>query len=64
MGSFDNIMQDLIYIMSAFLFRTLLMPLVFLYGFLKGFRLIWGIDLRSALRRGGEALQAELRRRA
>lgn len=62
--SFDDIMQDLIYIMSAFLFRTLLMPLVFLYGFLRGFRLIWGLDLPTALRRGGEAFQAELRRRA
>lgn len=62
--SFDTIMQDLIYIMSAFLFRTLLMPLVFLYGFLRGFRLIWGVDLRALLRQGGEAFQAELRRRA
>lgn len=50
--SFDSITEDLIYIMSAFLFRTLLMPLVFLYAFLKGFRLIWGIDLRTALTQG------------
>lgn len=63
-NSFDEIMEDLIYIMSAFLFRTLLMPLVFLYAFLKGFRLIWGIDLRTALRRGGESLRSEIRRGA
>lgn len=60
-GSFDNIMEDLIYIMSAFLFRTLLMPLVFLYAFLKGFRLIWGVDLRTALQRGHAELRRELR---
>lgn len=56
-ASFDEIMEDLIYIMSAFLFRTLLMPLIFLYAFLKGFRLIWGVDLRSALRRGRDELR-------
>lgn len=60
-GSFDNIMEDLIYIMSAFLFRTLLMPLVFLYAFLKGFRLIWGVDLRTALQRGHAEMRRELR---
>src|SRR5690606_41448142 len=60
-GRFDNIMEDLIYVMSAFPFRTLLMPLVFLYAFLKGFRLIWGVDLRTALQRGHAEMRRELR---
>lgn len=52
LGSFDDVMSDIIYLIAAFLFRTLIMPLLFLYGLTKAFRMIWGVDIRTAVKTG------------
>jgi hypothetical protein len=43
----ENIIPSLLNLMAAFLFKTLIMPLVFLILFLKGFKYIWRIDPRK-----------------
>ncbi len=46
-----SIANDMIYVMVAFLFRTLIMPLIFLFIFAKGFKLFWHVDLSGWLKR-------------
>lgn len=61
MESFDDIMSDIIYLMAAFIFRTLIMPLLFLYGLAKAFKAIWGIDIRTAIKKGKGEFNQEVR---
>ena len=44
--------------MAVFFFRTFILPLVFLYLFLKGFKAIWGIDVRTYLKREVQVLKS------
>lgn len=48
-NSLDDVTQDMIYVMVAFLFRSLIMPLIFLFLFIKGFKAFWHIDLAGKL---------------
>ena len=43
----EDIIPYLLNLMAAFLFKTLIMPLVFLALFLKGFKYIWGMNPRT-----------------
>lgn len=46
-STLDDIIPSLLRLMAAFMFKTLIMPLVFLMLFLKGFKYIWGVDPRK-----------------
>lgn len=59
--SFDDVMSDIIYLISAFLFRTLIMPLFFLYGFTKVFKAIWGVGIRTAIKAGAKDFNQEIK---
>ncbi|NOG30556.1 hypothetical protein HLB35_00055 [Halomonas sp. TBZ9] len=43
----EDVIPSLLNLMAAFLFKTLIMPLIFLALFLKGFKYIWGVDPRK-----------------
>ncbi|WP_404296931.1 hypothetical protein [Halomonas sp.] len=42
----EDIIPSILNLMAAFTFKTLIMPLIFLALFLKGFKYIWGVDPR------------------
>lgn len=46
----ENIIPSILNLMAAFILKTLIMPLIFLALFLKGFKYIWGIDPRKWVR--------------
>jgi len=37
--------------MILFMMKTLIFPLLFMYLLTKGFKLIWGIDVRTLIKR-------------
>jgi len=39
-------------LMALYTFRVMILPLLFLYLFLKGFKFIWNIELQDILRSG------------
>jgi hypothetical protein len=45
----ENKVETMLNLMVAFLFKTLIMPLVFLLFLLKGFKRIWNIDPRGSV---------------
>ena len=51
--------NSLLNLMALFVFKTLIMPLIFLLMLLRGFRYIWGIDVRTWLRNVKTALTSE-----
>ncbi|NGP51996.1 hypothetical protein [Thioalkalivibrio sp. XN8] len=58
-----NIVPNVLNLMALFVFQTLLMPLVFLYLLLRGFRAIWGVDFRDRVETELARIRAELRLR-
>lgn len=52
---------DMMYVMAAFLLRTLIMPIIFLYALLRAFRLIWNKDLRDVAKDSYTEVRNELR---
>ncbi len=48
----DEAVPTILNLMALFTFRVMILPLIFLYFFLKGFKLIWNIELREFLQRG------------
>lgn len=52
-----NIIPNILNLIALFLLKTLFMPLLFLMLLLRGFRYIWGIDLRDF----GRSVTAEVR---
>ena len=60
-NNFGTLAIDMMYVMAAFLLRTLIMPLLFLYALLKAFRLIWEKDLRTALLEAKQDIEKELK---
>ncbi len=57
---FGNLAVDMMYVMAAFLLRTLIMPLVFLYAVLRVFRLIWQKDLITVAQQAQQSVAQEL----
>jgi len=51
---------NILNIMTLFVFRTVILPLVFLYAFMKAFKLIWGVNLRKAIESGYSDLKKEV----
>ncbi|PKM31605.1 MAG: hypothetical protein CVV07_00380 [Gammaproteobacteria bacterium HGW-Gammaproteobacteria-11] len=49
---FEAAIDTMVRVMSLFVLRTLILPLLFFFMLLKGFRLIWGIDARELLSKG------------
>ncbi len=45
--SLDGLIDTMLTLIALFLFKTLIMPLIFLALFLKGFKYIWNIDPRD-----------------
>ncbi|MGM0985119.1 MAG: hypothetical protein ACQEXG_17165 [Pseudomonadota bacterium] len=43
----EGVVSAILNLLAAFLFKTLIMPLIFLALFLKGFKYIWGVDPRK-----------------
>lgn len=58
-----DIVPNILNLMALFVFKTLLMPLVFLYLLLRGFRAIWGVDFRSMVKAELASIRAELSRK-
>ncbi len=56
-----DIATDMMYVMAAFLFRTLIMPLLFLYVFIRVFRYIWNADVRDVIKSVNTEVREELR---
>lgn len=56
-----DIVPNILNLMALFVFKTLLMPLVFLYLLLRGFRAIWGVDFRDQVRAELAEIRSELR---
>ena len=48
-------------LMALFVFKTLIMPLLFLFLLLRGFRYIWGVDLREFVKAEVANVAAELK---
>lgn len=46
-GTVEEVIPTMLNLMAAFLFKTLILPLIFLVLFLKGFTQIWGMDPRA-----------------
>lgn len=59
-NDFPQLAVDMMFIMTAFLFRTIIMPVMFLYALLRVFRLIWGVDVRDLGRNAGRNIKEEL----
>jgi hypothetical protein len=57
----QNIIPNILNLMALFVFKTLIMPLVFLALFLRGFRYIWGTNVRNLVKREVEMIRAEVR---
>ena len=53
-----NAIPTVLNMMALFFFRTFILPLVFLYVFLKGFQAIWGIDVRTYLKREVQVIKS------
>lgn len=51
---------NIVNIMTLFVFRTVILPLVFLYAFMKAFKLIWGVNVRKAIESGYSDLKKEV----
>lgn len=47
----DNMVYTIVTVMILFILKTLILPLLFLFGFIKVFKAIWGLDLREMLRK-------------
>lgn len=56
----ENKVETMLNLMVSFLFKTLIMPLVFLFVLLKGFKRIWNIDPRTLAYRAKEELRASV----
>lgn len=48
--SVQNIVPNMLNLMAAFTFKTLILPLIFLAILIKGFKYIWGVDPRAWVR--------------
>ena len=48
----NNAIPDILNTMALFFFRVFILPLTFLLFFVKGFKMIWGIDFINALKKG------------
>lgn len=48
----NNAIPDILNTMALFFFRVFILPLTFLLFFIKGFKMIWGIDFINALKKG------------
>ncbi|RAU19912.1 hypothetical protein DN062_02230 [Nitrincola tibetensis] len=60
----ENIQQAIpsfINLMALFFFKTMILPLLFLFVFLKGFKMIWGINMCDAITSGVEDLKSEIK---
>lgn len=51
---------NIVNIMTLFVFRTIILPLVFLYAFMKAFKLIWGVNVRKAIESGYSDVKKEV----
>jgi len=51
---------NIVNIMTLFVFRTVILPLVFLYASMKVFKLIWGVNVRKAIGNGYSDLKKEV----
>jgi hypothetical protein len=57
----QNIVPNILNLMALFVFKTLIMPVIFLFLFLRGFRYIWGTSVRELVNREIETVRAEFR---
>ncbi|RAU19360.1 hypothetical protein DN062_03625 [Nitrincola tibetensis] len=60
----ENIQQAIpsfINLMALFFFKAMILPLLFLFVFLKGFKMIWGINMRDVITSGVEELRSEIK---
>ncbi len=53
----DEAVPTVLNLMALFTFRVMILPLIFLYLFLKGFKFIWGIEFRESF---GRAIPGEV----
>ncbi len=53
----DEAVPTILNLMALFAFRVMILPLIFLYLFLKGFKFIWGIEFRESF---GRAIPGEV----
>lgn len=51
---------NIVNIMTLFVFRTVILPLVFLYASMKAFKLIWDVNVRKAIGSGYSDLKKEV----
>lgn len=54
---FSEASESMLNLMALFFFRTLLLPLLFLYFLMKATRLIWGVDVQKMLSRSSKTLE-------
>lgn len=52
---------DMMYVIAAFILRTLIMPILFLYALLKVFKVIWNRDLRDSLKSAYKEIEQEIK---
>lgn len=48
----NSAIPDILNTMALFFFRVFILPLTFLFIFIKGFKMIWGIDFKEAIKKG------------
>lgn len=56
----DELVAGILNLMALFFMRTLLMPLVFLYLLVKGYKLLWGVHPMSVLRKATQRVRREI----
>lgn len=56
----ESLVDSILDLMALFLMRTLIMPVVFLYLLIKGYKMLWGIDPMSALRNATRQVREEI----
>lgn len=59
-SNLGDLVMDMMFVMAAFLFRTLIMPLGFLYVLLLVFRKVWGMDYKTAFGVAKDKLKQDL----
>lgn len=48
----NSAIPDILNTMALFFFRVFILPLTFLFIFIKGFKIIWGIDFKEVIKKG------------
>ena len=58
----QNVIENILALMALFIFKTLVMPLMFFWALLKSFQYIWGVSLGTVARDEVEFVRKQLRR--